>query len=280
MGYLGQVKYFDPADNPPPAGRLDVLVRRFNGPAYALAVLALYLIAAVAVGLAAVPSLMLVEELAPAMFAAARWWSWPLLGVLFGVALFLWGLMLLVVVPIFNFVLPTRLRPFNGGYFTIAAVPWYLHNGLFYLVRFTVLPFVTLTPLAILFLRAMGMHMGRRPRITTEFLTDVSMITLGDDVAIGGSASIFCHYGGAGHLVIAPVTIGSRVAIGEKATVMGDVRIGDGATILAHSVLLPGTRVGPGERWGGVPARPISHQEWEAYKALTGTGQSASRSVA
>jgi acetyltransferase-like isoleucine patch superfamily enzyme len=114
----------------------------------------------------------------------------------------------------------------------------------------------------------MGMRMGQRPRITTEFFSDPCMITLGDDVTIGGSAHIFCHYGGAGHLVIAPVVIGNRATIGQKATIMGDVIIEDGATILAHSVLLPGTRVGAGELWGGVPAKPIPRAEWEHYKTL------------
>ena len=77
------------------------------------------------------------------------------------------GLALLEVVPILNFLLPTRLRPFSGGYFTLAAVPWYLHNALFYLVRFSFLPFKTTTPIGILFLRAMGMRLGRRVRISS-----------------------------------------------------------------------------------------------------------------
>ena len=266
------MKYFEDADNPPPSGWVDRFVRRFNAVSYGIAVLAIYTSAASALGLALIPSLLIVGRWGPPLWHVQSWIRWPVLGGLIGASLFIWGFALLVVVPIYNFILPTRLRPFNGGYFTVAAVPWYLHNGLFYLVRFTFLPFVTLTPIGVLFLRAMGMKMGRRPRITTENLTDVSMITLGDDVAIGGSAHIFCHYGGAGRLVIAPVVIGSRATIGEKATVMGDVEIGEGATVMAHAVLLPGTRVGAGERWGGVPARLITRDEWHAYKASMGRG--------
>jgi hypothetical protein len=264
------MRYFNLADNPPATGPLDRFVRRFNGVSYALAVLAIYVIAAAALGLALVPSLWVMGHVVPAVWRWNAWARWPLLGLVSGAALFLWGFALLVVVPVFNFVLPTRLKRFDGGYFTAAAVPWYLHNGLFYLVRFTFLPFVTLTPFGVWFLRAMGMRMGRRPRITTEYLTDVRMIVLGDDVSIGGSAQIFCHYGGAGRLVIAPVTIGSRATIGEKATVMGDVEVGEGATVLAHSVLLPGTRVGPRERWGGVPARRIDPEDWERYRQEVG----------
>jgi hypothetical protein len=263
------LKYFDNADNPPASGVVDRFIRRFSAVSYGLAVLAIYLLAASALGIALIPSILIITRLAPPLWHMNAWACVPLLGLVIGASIFVWGFALLVVVAAYNFVLPTRLHPFDGGYFTGAALPWYLHNGLFYLVRFTFLPFVTLTPVGILFLRAMGMKMGLRPRITTENLTDVNMITLGDDVAIGGSAQIFCHYGGAGRLVIAPVVIGSRVTIGEKATVMGDVEIGEGATLLAHSVLLPGTRVPAGERWGGVPARAISREEWDAYKAAT-----------
>ena len=267
------MRAFSESDNPRPTGFLDRFVRRFQTPSYVLAMLALYGLAASALGLALTPSLIIVGWWAPQLWRWDNWMRWPLLGVLCGGAAFLWGFTLLVVVPFYNFVLPTRVRAFSGGYFSAAAVPWYLHNGLFFLVRFTFLPFITLTPLGNLFLRAMGMRMGLRARISTEFLSDVRMITLGDDVVIGGSAQIFCHFGGGGRLVIAPVVIESRATIGEKATVMGDVRVGEGATILAHSVLLPGTRVGAHQRWGGVPARPISHEEWEAYKAIAFTGE-------
>lgn len=251
-------------------GRIDRFIRRYNAVSYGLAVLALYALGATALGLALVPAVWLVERGAPPLWPPVRWYESVALAVLIAAAFFVWGFALLVVVPIYNLILPTRLRPFRGGYFTVAAVPWYLHNGLFYLVRFTFLPFVTLTPFGTLFLRAMGMKMGKRPRITTENISDPCMITLGDDVVIGGSAHVFCHYGGGGHLVIAPVHIGSRATIGLKATVMGDVVVGDGATILPHSVLLPGTRVGPGERWGGVPARRISREEWDSYKLALG----------
>ncbi|HVZ47162.1 MAG TPA: hypothetical protein VG916_00130 [Gemmatimonadaceae bacterium] len=258
------------ADLAPPVSRTDGFVRRFPAVAHGVAGALLYGIVVTAFGLAATPSAFVVARLAPPLLHAHAWWQWPALGVLAGAAAFLWGFSLLAVVPVFNALLPTRIRPYSGGYFATAAIPWYLHNGLFYLVRFTVLPFVTMTPIGTLFLRAMGMRMGRRPRITTELLSDVRLITLGDDVTLGGSATIFCHYGGNGRLVIAPVVIGDRATVGEKATVMGDVVIGEGATVMPHAVVLPRTRIGPRERWGGAPARRISHDEWEATKAEIG----------
>ncbi len=264
------MKFFDERDNPAPSGALDRFIRQFPALSHLLAGIVLFSIGGSALGLAFTPSIVLLAHTWPPLWNAASLWRWPALGLLSGAALMLWGVSLLVIVPIFNFIFPTKLRASSAGYFTAASLPWYLHNGLFYLVRFTVFPFVSATPIGTLFLSAMGARIGRRVRMTSENFTDVCMITLGDDVVIGGSATIFCHFGGAGKLVIAPVIIEARATIGEKATVMGDVVIGEGATILPHTVLLPGTRVGARERWGGVPGRMISSEEWREYKATLG----------
>lgn len=256
----------DDSRNPPPENFLDRLTRRYSRAAYLVAVLVLYLVVCTALGLA----------LAPAIWCwqLVEGWSAPLpllardaaLG--FGAALsfFVFGFALLVLVPLYNLVLPTRVRPFRGGYYTLRAVPWLLHNALFYLVRYTFLPFVTLTPFGIWFLKAMGMRIGRHAFINTEYISDPRLIRIGKDAALGGSVRIFAHYGGGGHLVVAPVDIGDRATIGVAATIMGDVEVGRGATVLPHSVLLPGSRVGEGETWGGVPARRIDRHEMELFK--------------
>ena len=44
------------------------------------------------------------------------------------------------------------------------------------------------------------------------------------------------------------------------AVVMPGCEIGDGAVIAANAVLQKGTKVGPGEIWGGVPARKIGQK--------------------
>lgn len=241
-----------------PRGPIDRFIRRFGIAAHLLAVLALYLLASTALGLAFAAGarfLAIWQEWTAPLSGA---WHWLAMGFGCGLAFFIAGFSLLIVVPIYNFLLPTRVAPYRGGYFTIASLPWCLHNGLFYLVRYTFLPFVTLTPFGPWFLRAMGMRIGRHAFINTELISDPCLIRIGDDAVIGGAVHLFAHYGGGGHLTIAPVSIGDRATIGLGATVMGDVVVGSDATILPHSVLLPGSRVGDGETWGGVPARPIS----------------------
>jgi acetyltransferase-like isoleucine patch superfamily enzyme len=253
--------------NPPPNGTFDLVLRRFARVSYHMFVVAVLVVASSALGCALAPALWI--------WRTASAWSEPLpallrypaSGLALSAAFFAFGFTLLLIVPVYNFLLPTRVKPFKGGYYTIHAVPWALHNALFYLVRFTFLPFVTLTPFGIWFLRSMGMTIGRHVFVNTELISDPSLITLGDDVTLGGSVRVFAHYGGGGNLVIAPVVIEDRATVGIGVTIMGDVRIGRGAVILPHSALIPGSRVGEGETWGGIPARPISREEMERIKA-------------
>ncbi len=252
--------------NPPPRNALDRFIRRFNLLAYLTAILLLYAIGSTAIGLALAPALWFLDAVGPPVHGLSGFLRWPLAGAALGLSFFIAGFALLVVVPIYDRLLPTRVRPFKGSYFTLAALPWYVHNGLFYLVRLTFLPFITTTPFGIWFLRAMGMRIGRRAYVFTEFISDPRLITLEDDVVLGGGVRVFAHYGGGGHLVIAPVHIGAGATIGVNATVMGDVVVGAGALVLPHSVLIPGSRVGAQEIWGGIPARRLDPEEFDRLK--------------
>lgn len=253
--------------NPPPGGRIDRLVRQLGVLAHVGAVIVLYGLTVLAIGMALAPSLWLIDGFwMPRIADQPDGLRHLSLGLGIGAAFFLSGFALLASIALLNAVLPTRPRPFVGGYFSGNALPWALHNGLFYIARYTFLPFVTLTPFAPWFLRAMGMRIGRGAYINTEFISDPRLVSVGDHAVIGGSVHLFAHYGGGGHLSIAPVVIGHRVTIGQMATVMGDVVIGDDAVVLPHSVVLPGTRIGAGELWGGVPARRMSHEELHALR--------------
>ncbi len=256
----------DQSKNPPPKNRLDRLLRQFARPAYFVCVLLLYALVSTALGLALAPALWCFDHLASWSVSLPGPLHWFALGTSAALCFFVAGLALLVVVPVYNWILPTRIHPFKGGYYSIYTIPWFLHNGLFYLVRYTFLPFVTLTPFGIWFLKAMGMKIGRHAFVNTEYISDPQLITLGEDAALGGSVRIFAHYGGGGSFVVAPVVVERRATIGLGATIMGDVEVGEGATVLPHSVLLPGSRVGPGETWGGVPARRIPREEMERFK--------------
>ena len=164
------------------------------------------------------------------------------------VSYFIYGFILIFVIPFFNFIMPFRLKPFRGGYYSLTSVPWYIHNALTYIVRYTFLEFITPTPINPLFYRLMGMKIGKRVHINTTNISDPALIEIGDEVTIGGSAHIIAHYASKGYLVVAPVKIGKKVTIGMKATIMGDVEIGEGAVIAPHEIILPKSRIPAGRK--------------------------------
>jgi acetyltransferase-like isoleucine patch superfamily enzyme len=170
---------------------------------------------------------------------------------------FLYGMTLIFVAPLINWLFRLQLQAWRGPYYSAETLKWFLHNGLTYLVRFTFLEFATPSPLNLIFYKMMGMKIGRGVMINSTWISDPSLIEMGDKVTIGGSVTIVAHYGQGGLLIISPVKIGNSCTIGLKATIMGGAEIGAGAKIMPHSVVMPKTIVPPGEIWGGVPARRI-----------------------
>lgn len=243
------------------AGAFESALRRFRNvvPIFVLALL--YLLGSLCMGIALVPGIYWVK------FVNAHIQSWHVflhhvaLGTALAMGYFMYGFTLIFVVPLVNFLLPLRLRPWRGIYYSLGTVPWYIHNALTYLVRYTFLLFITPTPFNVLFYRLMGMKIGRGVQINTVNISDPCLLKLEDKVTIGGSATIISHYASGGFLIIAPVRICRGATVGMKATIMGDVEIGEKAKVLPNSVVMPKTRIPEGEVWGGVPAQFIKKGE-------------------
>ena len=53
------------------------------------------------------------------------------------------------------------------------------------------------------------------------------------------------------------IRIGNNVTIGASAIVLAGAQIGDDATVAIGAVVAKHSVIGPGEVWGGVPARMI-----------------------
>lgn len=174
---------------------------------------------------------------------------------------FLFGLGLLVVLPL------ARWATFAVGtpvgrypYFSIGAWRWASFNALTLMLRFTFVNWIRVTPLLPLYHRLMGMKVGARVQINTAVVADQNLISIGDDTVIGGDVTLVAHAAERGHLVTAPVRIGRGVTVGLMAVIFPGCDIGDGAVIAAGSVLSKGTRVPPGEIWAGVPARRVGRR--------------------
>lgn len=165
------------------------------------------------------------------------------LGFSIAATFFSYGLTLIFVVPAVNKLLPLRVKPLRESWFSLSVIPWYYHNALTYLVRYTFLDFITPTPLNKLFYQMMGMKIGKGSMINTSNISDPCLIEIGDYVTIGGSATLVAHYGQKGMLVIEKLIIHDKATIGLKASLFGDVVIGKGALVKAHEVVMPKTRI-------------------------------------
>lgn len=238
-------------------GLFEILLRRFKIGMHVLTMIPIYLFACSVIGLCLVPGIycfqMISEWSANSTTVIKIFCS----GFALALGYCLYGFSLLFVAPAVNFMLRAYLKPWRGAYHSAEALKWFMHNGLTYLARFTFLEFVTPSPLNLLFYRMMGMKMGSSVTINTTWISDPSLIEIGNKVTLGGSVTVVAHYGQGGLLIIAPVKIGDNCTIGLKAVIMGGVVIGNDAKVLPMSVVLPKTIIPDGETWGGVPACKI-----------------------
>ncbi len=165
------------------------------------------------------------------------------IGLSLSAGFFLYGFTLILVVPLVNKLLPLKVKPHRATWFSLSVIPWYYHNALAYLVRYTFLDFITPTPINKLYFRMMGMKVGKGGMINTSNISDPCLIEIGDNVTVGGSATLIAHYGMKGVLIIDRLVIQDNVTIGLRACLFGDVVIGKNATVRPHEVVLPKTRI-------------------------------------
>lgn len=83
-----------------------------------------------------------------------------------------------------------------------------------------------------------------------------STIEIGDDVSVGHNVTIH------------GAKIRDYALIGMGAVVMDDAEVGEGAIVAAGSVVLSRTKIGPGELWGGAPARFIKMVDPEQSREI------------
>lgn len=97
---------------------------------------------------------------------------------------------------------------------------------------------------------------------------DVNKIRIGDRVSIQDCSCLHCAEDDAWIQIGNDVTVGHNVClhgckiddnvlIGMGSTVLDNVHVASGSIVAAGALVLSGTQIGPGELWGGVPAKLI-----------------------
>lgn len=259
--------YSIPSEKKGLKGLFESALRKAAATIHVLSVIPMFAVAGICFGSALFPAVLIFRWI----YQLSHEWNFFLsslaIATAIGLSYFIFALSLITVIPIYNFIFRAKLKPWRGPYYSFEAVTWYIHNGLTYLARYTILELLTPSPFNHWFYQMLGMKIGRHSQINTTHISDPSLITIGSKVTIGGSVTIVGHYGQGGYLVLAHVVIEDNVTVGLKASIMGGVHIGKGAKILPHSVVLPKTQIPAGETWGGVPARKMSLEELKQTRA-------------
>jgi len=135
-------------------------------------------------------------------------------------------------------------------------------NILFYLVFFNSLirTHALPVPLMRLVYQALGARLGTNT-YSAGTLLDPPLTSLGDNCIVGHNAVVFAHAIEGPHMALSRVQIGDNVTIGAMAIVMAGVTIDDNAIVSAGAVVRKDTHIGPGEIWGGVPAKRLGHRK-------------------
>jgi acetyltransferase-like isoleucine patch superfamily enzyme len=110
--------------------------------------------------------------------------------------------------------------------------------------------------------RGLGIKVGAKVSAGMGVTMDVffpQLISIGDNTIIGYNTVILAHEFLIRELRTGPVEIGSDVMIGANVTILPGVRIGDGATVSACSLV--NRDVPAGALAGGVPARVLSARD-------------------
>lgn len=118
------------------------------------------------------------------------------------------------------------------------------------------LEFLKGTPWLPMFLRLLGVKIGKRVWLNTTDFTEHDMITLGDDVALNDDCGPQTHLFEDRVMKIGPVKIGSRTSIGVRSIILYDSDIGNDCNIDALSLVMKGETLSPETDWVGSPVKP------------------------
>ncbi|MGZ3788829.1 MAG: acyltransferase [Bacteriovorax sp.] len=229
---------------------LENVFRKFQTIGFLLCLIPILLVCVFCLAVALTPGLMLLQTVSPHIADYSLLLKSFCYGFVIATGFLGFIITLIFIVPVMNFPVIPFVKPYRGAWFSIESIPWYYHNALTYLVRYTILDLITPSPLNVLFFKMMGMKIGKGVLINTSNISDPCLIVLEDYVTIGGSVFMMAHYGMKGFLIIDKLHIKKGAMIGLAAKLLGGVTIGEKAVVGPNVAVLPKTIIKPGEKYG------------------------------
>jgi non-ribosomal peptide synthetase-like protein len=122
------------------------------------------------------------------------------------------------------------------------------------------------TPFKSLFWRLLGVRIGKRVFDDGCYVTEKTMVAIGDGCTLNFGSIIQSHSQEDGGFKSDDITIGAGCTLGVNSWVHYGVTMGDGAQLAADAFLMKGEEVPPHTRWAGNPASQVSNDRFTEAK--------------
>lgn len=234
-----------------------------------LITLLLYLVYATVFGICVGPSLHIVargfERFGP--FPAPVLRNYFYFGFYCGLGLFLFYIVSVFVLGTLMRLSSWGIKPGRYSVRTFTVIRWLVHSGFYGMAATMVLPMIRVTAFVNLFYRLAGCTIGKNVRLNTGSLVDAYLLTIEDNVVIGGESAVSCHLVEHNHLILQPVRIGANTLIGARCYIPPGVTIGKNCVIGLYSYLRKGTTI-PDNSIITSLAGITTKKAWEIEKGL------------
>ena len=168
---------------------------------------------------------------------------------------------LILLFSVFYWVLVDRLVtlfiPVRPLFCSIYERRFWRHERFWKVPAATYLQIFNGTPFKNAIWRLLGVRLGRRVFDDGLWLTERTLVAIGDDCTFNAGSGIQCHSQEDGIFKCDGSTIGAGCTLGVGAFVHYGVTIGDGVVLAPDSFLMKGEEVPPHAHWGGNPAREM-----------------------
>jgi len=129
------------------AGAFETFMRTYRKFTYFFLSIGIIFICLLCAGISLTPSILFVKFLISAFSDSNIVLQAFVGGVGISFGYFIYGVTLIFICPLANKLNPWKVRPWRGSWYSLQGIPWYYHNALTFLVRYTFLDFITPTPL-------------------------------------------------------------------------------------------------------------------------------------
>ena len=151
-----------------------------------------------------------------------------------------------------------RLKPRVCSYYD--PYFWW-HERLWKVPSDTYLQVFNGTPFKNVIWRLLGVRLGRGVFDDGCYLTERTLVSVGDHAVLNAGSKVQCHSQEDGAFKSDRTVIGDDCTLGVGAFVHYGVTLGDGAVLDPDSFLMKGETVPPAARWGGNPATAVAAQQ-------------------